>query len=413
MAKEISSIPTQAVILAAGKNSRFIPFQRECHKSTFSLFGEPIIAQTVQALARAGIQEIEIIKSPKDRVIEQLLSLLKSTSSIHFSEQGESLGMGNALIETSKNLKERFLVVNPQQINIDQHLLSLQEQSKKIELTKKSVTLFSQKTNEPQKYGILGLDGNQVTRVVEKPQDLKGLSDMRILGIYILTRDFLEFMKTLETSEYQFETALDKYAQQNKVIAIESKYPTLSLKYAWDLFTIAHYRFMQFPNKPNIDPQAEVDPSARISGPVIIEEGARIYEYAIINGPCYIGKNAVVGSYCKVRKETVLEEEVELQNSVEVKHSIIGQGTHVHSGFIGDSIVGENVGIGANFITANRRLNRRKVHVLIKGQMVDTRSSFFGSLIGDRAKIGIHCGTNPGTIISENSVIMPGMIIAD
>jgi bifunctional UDP-N-acetylglucosamine pyrophosphorylase/glucosamine-1-phosphate N-acetyltransferase len=307
---EANLIPTQAVILAAGENSRFVPFQRERHKSTFSLFGEPIIA------------------------------------------------------------------------------------------TKKGVILFSQKTNEPQKYGMLGIDGNRVTRVVEKPQDLKGLSDMRILGIYILTRDFLEFMKTLKTSEYQFEAALDKYSQKEKIIAVQSDYPTLSLKYAWDLFTIAHH-------------QAKVDPSARISGPVIIEEGAHIYEYAIIKGPCYIGKNAVVGSYCKVRKETVLEEGVELQNSVDVKHSIIGQGTHVHSGFIGDSIIGENVRIGANFITANRRLDRKKVRVLIKGKMVDTRSSFFGSLIGDKAKIGIHCGTNPGVIIPEDSVVAPGTIVTN
>jgi NDP-sugar pyrophosphorylase family protein len=170
---------------------------------------------------------------------------------------------------------------------------------------------------------------------------------------------------------------------------------------------------MQFPNKPDIDPQAKVDPSARISGPVIIEEGTHIYEYAIIKGPCYIGKNAVVGSYCKVRKETVLEEGVELQNSVDVKHSIIGQGTHVHSGFIGDSIIGENVRIGANFITANRRLDRKKVRVLIKGKMVDTRSSFFGSLIGDKAKIGIHCGTNPGVVIPEDSVVAPGTIVTN
>jgi len=410
---EANIIPSQAVILAAGKNTRFTPFQRERHKSTFSLFGEPIIAQTVQALARAGIQEIEVVRSPKDQAIEKLLSLIQPTNPIHFSEQGRPLGMGNALIEASKSLKDRFLVVNPQQINIDQHLSSLQEQSKKTKLTKSGVILFSQKTNEPQKYGILGLDGNRVTRVVEKPQDLKGLSDMRILGIYILTRDFLEFMKTLETSEYQFEEALDKYCQKQKIIAVQSNYPTLSLKYAWDLFTIAHHRFTQLPNKPDIDPLAKVDPNARISGSVVIEEGAHVYEYAIIQGPCYIGKNTVIGSYCKVRKETVLEEGVELQNNVEVKHSIIGKGTHVHSGFIGDSIIGENVRVGANFITANRRLDRREVRVLIKGKMVDTRSSFFGSLIGDGAKIGIHCGTNPGTIIPEDSVVMPGTIVTN
>lgn len=415
MAKEseVNLIPTQAVILAGGKNSRFVPFRRERHKSTFSLFGEPIIAQTIRSLQLAGVEEVEVVRSSKDKAVEKLLELVQTDIPIKFHNQTRPLGMANALLESAEHLSDRFLLLNPQQINIAEHLSLLKEQSKKKKLSNEGVILFSQKTNEPQKYGMLGLDGNRVTRVVEKPQDLKGLSDMRILGIYILTRDFLEFMKTLKTSEYQFEAALDKYSQKEKIIAVQSDYPTLSLKYAWDLFTIAHYRFMQFSKKPDIDPRAEVDPSARISGPVIIEEGAHIYEYAIIKGPCYIGKNTVVGSYCKVRKETILEEGVELQNSVDVKHSIIGQGTHVHSGFIGDSIIGEKVGIGANFITANRRFDRKKVRVLVKGQMIDTRSSFFGSLIGDKAKIGIHCGTNPGTIIPEDSVIMPGTIVTN
>lgn len=218
-------------------------------------------------------------------------------------------------------------------------------------------------------------------------------------------------MRTLKSSEYQLEEALDKYARENEVVAVESKYPTLSLKYAWDVFKIVSYRFSQFAVGPEIRRGAHVGAGAVISGPVVVEEGAEIHEYAVIQGPCYIGKNAVVGTYCKVRKEAVLEEGVELQNSVEVKHSIIGRNTHVHSGYIGDSIIGEDVRIGAGFITANRRLDRKTVRVPIKGEKVDTKNSFFGSLIGDRAKIGIHCGTNPGTVIAQDSVIMPGTIV--
>lgn len=413
MSKENKSeiITKQAVVLAAGESSRFTPFQRDRHKSTFSIFGESIISQTIRSLEQLGFVEVIVAKSPKDKMLEEFLAPLKSVIAIHFVEQEKPLGMGNALLQVKGQLKERFLLVNPQQINIEDHLSNLKGKAKRSEINGTSVTLFSQETDQPEKYGMLSLDGNSVRRVVEKPKDLSGLSNQRILGIYILTKDFLEFMEGLPTSEYQLEEALDKYSRKARVLAFESKSPALSLKYAWDLFLITSNRFKNLPDKPQIHIKAQIDPTAKISGQVIVEEGAQIHEYSLITGPCYIGKNVVIGSFCKVRKETVLEEGVELQNSVDVKRTIIGKGSHIHSGFIGDSIIGENVRIGANFITANRRLDRQSIYAKIKGVRVDTHSTFFGSLIGDNVSIGIHCGTNPGVIIPAGTRILPGTIV--
>ena len=401
----VKNIPQQAVILAAGEFSRFVPFRRDRHKSTFSIFGEHLIVQTIRGLKDAGVTKIEIVKSPEDKEMERLVETAQVDVEVNFHNQQKPLGMGDSLLTARNQLDNRFLLLNPQQINVADHLSLLSGQ--------KGVVLFSQKTDEPQKYGILGLDGDRVTMVVEKPKEIKGLSDRRIIGIYLLTKDFVNLMKKLKTSEYQFEEALDKYAQENDVVAQESELPALSLKYAWDLFDIVNYRFSQLKGGPQIHKGAKVDSTAIITGPTVVEDGAQIYEYALIQGPAYIGKNVVVGSYCKVRKETVLEEGVELQNAVDIKHSVVGKNTHIHSGFVGDSIIGEDVGIGAGFITANRRLDKKDVTVPIKGEKVDTGASFFGSLIGDRAKIGIHCGTNPGTIIEENAVIMPGTIVSN
>ena len=144
----------------------------------------------------------------------------------------------------------------------------------------------------------------------------------------------------------------------------------------------------------------------------MVEKGAVVEDYAVIEGPCYIGKKTIVGTFCKVRPGTVLEEDVVLQNAVEIKHSIVGKGTHLHSGYLGDSIVGEDVRIGAGFISGNRRLDRGNIRVMVKGELVDTKSTFFGTLIGDRARIGIHCGTNPGVIILPETHILPGTVVS-
>jgi bifunctional UDP-N-acetylglucosamine pyrophosphorylase/glucosamine-1-phosphate N-acetyltransferase len=405
-------LPNQAIILAAGANSRFIPFNsRGYHKSNFTIMGEPIIFTTVNSLIETGIKEMIIIVSPNDKKTKD--SLRKSVSKkvkIKFCVQEKPLGMANALLGIRPDLKERFILLNPQQINIKEHLSQL-SQLERVKNPFDNVCLFSQNTDQPQKYGILGLDDNRVTKVIEKPVNLAGLSCQRVLGIYLLNLDFIDFMEKVKVSEYQLEDALNKYAQKNTIIAIKSEAATPTLKYASDLFSISNYRFTQLSEIPKIHKNAKIHSTAIVSGAVVIEDGAKIYEYALIQGPCYIGKNVVVGSYCKVRKETVLEEGVELQNNVEVKHSIIQSDTHIHSGFIGDSIIGKDCRIGAGFITANRRLNRNNIQIHIKEKHVDV-GSFFGSIIGDNVSIGIHCGTNPGTIIESDSSILPMNIIS-
>lgn len=398
-------IPTQAVILAAGESSRFVPFRRNRHKTTFSIFGEPIIVQTLRALQGLGVRKIEIVRSPNDEEIVDLVTSAKSSLKISFHIQKEPLGTGDALLSAKKALEERFLMVSGQQINVVDHaqLLSGRE---------KGVVLFSQKTDEPQKYGMLALKGSRVVRAVEKPKDLKGLSNQRIMGIYVFTKDFVEFMSNMQRTEYLLVEAIDAYAKKNEVVAIETSYPAISLKYAWDLFKVADYKFSLFSPKLVIKKGAKVAETSLINGPVLIEEEAKIEDYAVIEGPAFIGKRTIVGTFSKVRPGTVLEEDVILQNAVEIKHSIVGRGTHIHSGYLGDSIVGEDVRIGADFVSANRRLDRGNIKVKVKGELVDTKSTFFGTLIGDRTRIGIKCGTNPGVIIEPETYVFPGEVVS-
>ena len=67
-------IPSQAVILAGGKSSRFEPFNSDSHKSNFKLMGKSIIKMTVQSLLESGVDKIIIVKSPNDTNIEESLA---------------------------------------------------------------------------------------------------------------------------------------------------------------------------------------------------------------------------------------------------------------------------------------------------------------------------------------------------
>jgi bifunctional N-acetylglucosamine-1-phosphate-uridyltransferase/glucosamine-1-phosphate-acetyltransferase GlmU-like protein len=92
----------------------------------------------------------------------------------------------------------------------------------------------------------------------------------------------------------------------------------------------------------------------------------------------------------------------------ELKNSLLGSWTHVHSGFIGDSVIGENCRLGAGFVTANRRMDRQKIKSTVKDKKVDTGLSFLGCLMGDECRAGIRSSTMPGVVIGNHCIVGPG-----
>jgi len=86
---------------------------------------------------------------------------------------------------------------------------------------------------------------------------------------------------------------------------------------------------------------------------VTVAAGTIIHPYSLIEGT-EIGKNCKIGPYARIRPGTRLLNEVHVGNFVEVKNSRIASGSKAnHLSYVGDSIVGENVNIGAGTITCN------------------------------------------------------------
>ncbi len=67
-----------------------------------------------------------------------------------------------------------------------------------------------------------------------------------------------------------------------------------------------------------------------------------------------IGANCRIGPYARIRPETQLSDHVHIGNFVEVKKSRIASGSKInHLSYIGDSLIGQKVNIGAGTITCN------------------------------------------------------------
>jgi bifunctional UDP-N-acetylglucosamine pyrophosphorylase/glucosamine-1-phosphate N-acetyltransferase len=96
---------------------------------------------------------------------------------------------------------------------------------------------------------------------------------------------------------------------------------------------------------------------------------------------------------------------------MELKNCLVQRGTHFHSGYLGDSVVGENCRFGAGFISANRRFDRQPIKTIVKGKEVNTNLTSLGAIIGNQVSFGIHSGTMPGVLIGSNCLIHPDTMV--
>lgn len=394
----------QAVILAAGQSSRFYPFHSATHKSLIKIMGKTLLEHTIISLKRAGVVDIVLVVSPNSP-IEQLLGNGQLLGvHITYVMQEETLGMGHALLQTEQHIKDDFFLLHAYHFEVDQFIPEMIKKKKK----KDEVVLLGKDLSGTNRYGYMTTDGDRVTGIVEKPKEIIE-NAFHLIGIYLLTKHFFPTLKETPLSHYHFEAALASYAQAGHVTFLETDKKTITLKYAWDILDMKDYLLKQIQH--HISPKAMISPHAILSGTIVIEEGAKVFEGACIKGPCYIGKNAVVGNNALVRGGVVAEENTVIGSYMEMKNTVIMQGSTTHTGFVGDSVIGSNSKIGAEICTTNVRLDRQTILPEVKENKVSSYRTHLGVIIGDQTIIGARVTTMPGTIIGNDSFIGPSTVV--
>ena len=399
----------QAIILAAGESSRFWPLSEKKHKSLTKIMGKSLIEWTIESVARAGIKDIIIVQSPGSNLEKYLGDGEIHKVKLSYVTQNKAKGMGDAVMQTESLIKENnFFVLNPYVFNADKFLRLMSDKQKK---TGAKMILLGTKTDKPWNYGILELKGDRVLSIVEKPQPQEAPSNIKAVGIYLLPKEFFGYYKRVQEHTYAYEDALALYMKEKEVRMVETLEETPSLKYPWDLFKVNKLIMDSSLKKQKISKNVKIAKSAVIDGPVQIEENAIIFENAVIKGPCYIGRGCTIGNNTLIRRYTNLEDGVLIGANAEVTRSIFQSRSHIHSGYFGDSIVGEDVRIGAGIITANVKTDRQEIRPAVKDKKIETKLSSLGVIIGNRTHFGVGVKTMPGTIIGSRSMIGPSSTV--
>lgn len=146
---------------------------------------------------------------------------------------------------------------------------------------------------------------------------------------------------------------------------------------------------------------------------ITIEKGAIVEPGAYIKGPCYIGKGTTIRHGAYIRGNVIAGENCVIGHDSELKNCILLNGAHAaHFAYVGDSILGNKVNLGAGTKCANLKLQGDEVFIRYDGGIIKTGLRKFGAIIGDHSQTGCNTVTNPGTLIGKEVFCGPLLSIS-
>jgi len=129
---------------------------------------------------------------------------------------------------------------------------------------------------------------------------------------------------------------------------------------------------------------AIVEPGAYIAGPAIIGAGTVVRHGAYIRGKVIAGRNCVIG------------------HTTEVKNAIFMDDAKAgHFAYVGDSVLGNRVNLGAGTKLANFKLRGTEIRVRHGDAVIPTGLRKFGAILGDDVSLGCNTVCNPGTLLGQ------------
>jgi len=158
--------------------------------------------------------------------------------------------------------------------------------------------------------------------------------------------------------------------------------------------------------KPALHNRCEGD--AFVGPDVFIGEGTLVEDGAMIKGPAIIGRNCRIRHNAYIREDVLIGDDCVIGNSCELKNALLFNGCQApHFNYVGDSILGHKVHLGAGVVLSNFKAFPGNVTVELDGKPFDTGLRKFGALVGDGADVGCNAVLNPGSIMGRGAVIYP------
>lgn len=389
-------------MLAAGEGKRMRPLTANRPKVLLPAGPEPLLGRLLRQLAGAGLRDITVVTHFRAEAVEAFVGDgSRWGARARCVPQGAPMGTGHALAAASPPEDEPFLVVNGD-VWLPEGTLARVRASGPASLAVARVA-------DPTRYGVLEVVAGRAIRVHEKSE--KPPTDLANAGVYHAPAGFAQRLATLAPSprgELELTDALqaDFRAREGwRTVEVEG---WLDVGRPWDLLAAAERALAEMPEER----RGAVEPGATLKGKVIVAQDAVVKSGAYVEGPVYIGPRAQVGPNCYLRPGTVLLEDAKVGHACEVKASLLMAGAHVaHLSYVGDSVLGERVNLGAGTLVANLRHDGETVKVMQEGARVDTGRRKLGVILGDDVHTSINTSLNVGVMLPAGASTAPGEVV--
>ena len=421
---------TRLIVLAAGKGTRM---KSTMPKVLHCLAGKPLLAHVLDTAANLSPASITVVIGHEAEQVRQTI-----THPVQWAMQAEQLGTGHAVREGLEGINDDDTVlitygdVPLTRESTFQALLDVCSSS--------SIGILTLVMEDPTGYGRILREGGAVVGVVEQKDastDQLGISEVNagvvsvqgrslksLLGRinndnaqseYYLTdifelavKDGLQLVAVHPTSAWEVDgvnsrsqlARLERLHQEQQANQLMENGVTLADPSRVDIRgTVSTGTDVVidvncvFEGDCVIGSNVRIGPNCLISGSTIAD-GSQVLANCVIEN-AEVGANATVGPFARLRPGTRTGTGIRIGNFVETKNTQLGEGSKInHLSYVGDSVVGKNVNIGAGTITCNYDgANKHQ------------------TVIGDDAFIGSNSALVAPVTVSEGATVGAGSTI--
>ena len=435
----------QTIILAAGKGSRM---KSELPKVLHHLAGKPLVQHVIDNCQSLGAKQCHLVVGHGSELVKQTVQAGRLTLS--FAEQTEQLGTGHAVKVALDNLPDDSpTLILYGDVPLTHHQ-TLNELVELYENNTNGIALMTCLFDDSTGYGrIVRNENNEVVGIVEHKDATEEQKQIKEINTGILCCNSSQLKKwigQLNNNNAQAEYYLTDIIAMavNDGESVETVQPINhyeieginTLRQLADLERVWQRELanqlmdagvtLRDPNRFDLrgtlscESSVIIDVNCVIEGRVTLAEGVKIEPNVILKN-CSIGRfshikantiiedseianDCSVGPFARIRPNTKLKADSHVGNFVEIKKSTLGEGSKAgHLAYIGDSLVGKNVNIGAGTITCNYDGANKHQTIIEDDAFIGSDSQLVAPItIGKGATVGA------GTTVSAN--VDPGAL---
>ena len=384
------NLQINVVILAAGQGTRM---KSSLPKVLHPLAGQALVQHVINTSKVLNPEIINVVYGHGGELVQQKIN----DQDINWVLQAEQLGTGHAVDQVKDQLKDNQLVLI---LYGDVPLIKEETLIELLKQAKNGFSLLTVSLDDPQGYGRIVRDKKglveNITEEKDASDDIKKIKEVNT-GILAVKANLLKsWLSKLDNNnaqkEYYLTDVIAMAVQDGFTVETtqpNNEYEVMGVNNRLQLAELERYHQLEKAKKlmeggvtladpARIDIRGNlkhgqdisIDINAVFEGNVSIGNNVSIGANCIIKDSkiaddvvilpmsildnASVGKGSKVGPFARLRPGAVLADNAHVGNFVEIKKSYIGVGSKVnHLTYIGDSLIGKNVNVGAGTITCN------------------------------------------------------------